>query len=176
MIPGHRATVSTTRRRVSILDRFGMLRASDIQMMGMARRTWKAEGASLPYRPRFLVLDDCPMNQLAVSALLWRWGITPLVAADGAEAFALACVNTFDLILMDLQMPMLTATKQLRRFELENARPRACVVAHTSAYIHGNEAMLKACGIDATLDKTCSTQSLEQCLASWWGHDLQVLV
>jgi CheY-like chemotaxis protein len=137
-----------------------------------------AVGAALPYRPRILVVDDCAVNQLAVSALLWRWGITPLIAADGAEALALACGHDFDLIRMDLQMPTLdglSATKQLRRFELENARARAPVVAYTSSLIEGSETMLKACGIDAALEKPCSAESLELCLAHWWEHDLPVL-
>ena len=131
-----------------------------------------------PDRPRILVVDDCPINQLVVAAMLWRWGITPLVAADGAEAVALACGQDFDLILMDLQMPVLdglTATTQLRRFELEHACPRAPVVAYTSSLFGVDEQLLRACGIDASLEKPCSAQSLEACLTRWCGHELEVL-
>jgi CheY-like chemotaxis protein len=132
----------------------------------------------LPDRPRILVVDDCPVNQLLVATLLWRWGITPLVAADGAEALALACSQDFDLILMDLQMPVLdglAATTQLRRFELDHACPRAPVVAYTSSPFGANEALLRTCGIDASLEKPCSAQSLEECLTRWCGHELKVL-
>jgi CheY-like chemotaxis protein len=131
-----------------------------------------------PDRPRILVVDDCPVSQLVVAAMLWRWEITPLVAADGAEAVALACGQDFDLILMDLQMPVLdglTATRQLRRFELEHACPRAPVVAYTSSPFGVDEQLLRACGIDASLEKPCNTRSLEACLTRWCGHTLQVL-
>jgi len=143
-----------------------------------ASRAQPAPDNPFPDRPRILVVDDCPVNQLLVAALLWRWGITPLVAADGAEAVALACGQDFDLILMDLQMPVLDglmATRQLRRFEREHSRPRASVVAYTSTLLGANEPLLRACGIDASLEKPCDTQSLEECLVRWCGHELRVL-
>jgi CheY-like chemotaxis protein len=143
-----------------------------------AGRAQSAPANPFPDRPRILVVDDSPVNQLLVAALLWRWGITPLVAADGAEAVALACGQDFDLILMDLQMPVLdglTATRQLRRFELEHARPRAPVVAYTSTLLGANEPLLRACGIDASLEKPCNSQLLEKCLTRWCGHELRVL-
>jgi CheY-like chemotaxis protein len=174
----HRTSLSPTRWMSLILARLGTFRSVGMGMIGLADRTRVAVGAPLPCRPRILVVDDCAVNQLAVSALLWRWGIRPLIAGDGAEALALACAHDFDLILMDLQMPILdglTATKQLRRFEMENARPRTPVVAYTSSHIDGNETMLKAWGIDATLEKPCSAESLERCLAQWWRSDLAAL-
>jgi CheY-like chemotaxis protein len=174
----HRTSLSPTKWKSLILARLETCRSVGMGMFGLASRASVTAEQALPYRPRVLVVDDCAVNQLAVSALLWRWGITPLIAGDGAEALALASCHDFDLILMDLQMPILdglTATKQLRRFELENARARVPVVAYTSSVMVGNEALFKACGIDATLEKPCSAESLEQCLARWWVHDLQIL-
>jgi CheY-like chemotaxis protein len=155
-----------------------VLWASATATIRSASRPQSAPDNPFPDRPRILVVDDCPANQLLVAALLWRWGITPLVAADGAEAVALACGQDFDLILMDLQMPVLdglTATRQLRRFELEHARPRAPVVAYTSTLLGANEQLLRACGIDASLEKPCNSQSLEECLMRWCGHELRVM-
>jgi len=155
-----------------------VLWASATAIIRPASRAQSAPDNPFPDRPRILVVDDCPVNQLLVAALLWRWGITPLVAADGAEAVALACGQDFDLILMDLQMPVLdglAATTQLRRFEREHARPRAPVVAYTASLFGANGSLLRACGIDASLEKPCDTQSLEECLVRWCGHELQVL-
>jgi CheY-like chemotaxis protein len=155
-----------------------VLWASATATIRSASRPQSAPDNPFPDRPRILVVDDCPVNQLVVAAMLWRWGITPLVAADGAEAVALACGQDFDLILMDLQMPVLdglTATRQLRRFELEHACSRAPVVAYTSSLFGVDEQLLRACGIDASLEKPCSAQSLEACLTRWCGHEFQVL-
>jgi CheY-like chemotaxis protein len=120
--------------------------------------------------PRVLVVDDNPVNRLLAGEMLSLWGILPMQAADGAEAVALACGHEFDLILMDLQMPVLDgleATAQIRRFERQNALPRASVVAFTSSPFSGSEPVLRACGLDAVLHKPCDAATLHACLRRW---------
>jgi CheY-like chemotaxis protein len=117
--------------------------------------------------PRVLIAEDDPVQQVVTWALLSDFGVTPLLAADGAEAVALACGIEFDIILMDLQMPVLdglTATAQIRRFELERSRPRVPVVAYTSCGFTGSEPFLRAAGIDAVLEKPCDPNALRDCL------------
>ena len=118
--------------------------------------------------PRILVVDDNPCNLHMASELLACWGITPMLAADGAEAVALACGGDFDLILMDLQMPVLDgleATKQIRRYELQQRCARAPVLAYTSCVF--DEDILRHCGVDGVLEKPCSVGVLERCLSRW---------
>jgi CheY-like chemotaxis protein len=129
-----------------------------------------ADPVSSAIAPRVLVVDDDPDSRLLASSLLARYGITPLLAADGAEAVALACGNDLDLILMDLQMPVLgglAATKQIRRFELEHCRERAPVVAYTSSSLGDDEPLLLKWGLDAALGKPCDEESLKTCLFRW---------
>jgi CheY-like chemotaxis protein len=119
---------------------------------------------------RVLVVEDEPLHQLITREHLASFGITPLLAVDGAEAVARACDTPFDLILMDLQMPVLdglTATRQIRRFEQEHARPRVPVIAHSSCAYNSNESFLRDFGIDAVLEKPCSTNVLRECLMRW---------
>ena len=121
--------------------------------------------------PRVLVVDDNPIHRLLTGELLSLWGITPMQAADGAEAVALACGHEFDLILMDLQMPVLdgiAATAQIRRFETEQSARRVAVVAYTASPFSGSEPMLRACGMDAVLEKPCNAASLHACLCRWF--------
>jgi len=123
-------------------------------------------------RPRVLVVDDHLENRLLLEALLYRWSIKPVHAADGAEAVALACGQHFDLILMDLQMPVLdglTAAAQIRGFERRNDHPRAPIVAYSSCTLGNDWPILRACGLDESLDKPCSSLALEQCLQRWCG-------
>ena len=178
MISVQHTSRAPTRWVNTIRARLELLWAGSAALTRSASCAASAPDNPFPDRPRILVVDDCPVNQLLMAALLWHWGITPLVAADGAEAVALACGQDFDLILMDLQMPVLdglTATRHLRRFERENACPRTPVVAYTSGPFGANESLLEACGLDASLEKPCNTQSLEECLTRWCGHDLKVL-
>jgi len=125
-----------------------------------------------PDRPRVLVADDHLEHRLLLEALLYRWSIAPVHAADGAEAVALACGQHFDLIMMDLQMPILdglNATAQIRGFERRNDHPRAPIVAYSSSTLGDDWPVLRACGFDESLSKPCSSQSLEVCLTRWCG-------
>lgn len=99
-----------------------------------------------------------------------------MLAADGAEAVALACGHDFDLILMDLQMPVLdglAATTQIRHFERDHSCTRAAVVAYTSGSVSRD--LLRDCGLDAVLEKPCDAKALQDCLLCWcpgrhWLH------
>lgn len=126
-------------------------------------------------RPRVLVVDDLAEHRLRLEAMLYRWSIAPVQAADGAEAVALACGQHFDLILMDLQMPILdglSATAQIRDFERRNEHPRAPIIAHSSLTLEDDWPILRACGFDESLVKPCSSGLLGACLQRWCGARL----
>ena len=117
---------------------------------------------------RVLVVDDCPVNLAVVSAKLQALGVVPMQAADGAEAVALACEWQFDLILMDLQMPILDglgATSAIRRFELHRSRPEVPVLAHSSSLLEST--VLARHGLSGHLSKPCTGEQLEHCLVRW---------
>jgi CheY-like chemotaxis protein len=121
-------------------------------------------------RPLVLVVDDNPVNLMVASGLLSSMGIKPLLAADGAEAVALACELSLDLILMDLQMPVLdgfAATARIRRFERENSRRRVPVVAYTSNLVGGDRSRLQESGIFAVLEKPADTRTIHECVMRW---------
>jgi CheY-like chemotaxis protein len=120
-------------------------------------------------RPRVLVVDDDLVNLVLASEVLSQAGVEALLAGDGAEAVALANELDFDLILMDLQMPVLdgfAATRQIRHFERTNARARVPVVAYTSS-VDTDPLRLQDCGIDAVLDKPCDPHALRACVSRW---------
>lgn len=117
---------------------------------------------------RVLVADDDPVNLMVISAMMASRGLTPLLAADGAEALALASELRFDLILMDLQMPVLdgfAATSAIRRFELNSTRPAVPVVAHSSMFPGAH--VLAERGFNGSLAKPCDAQELDDCLLQW---------
>ena len=130
--------------------------------------TTAAHGVGLRRGPRVLVVDDNPSNLCEACELLEPWGIEPALAADGAQAVALAGALEFDLILMDLQMPVLdglAATKQIRAHEQARSRARAPVLAYTSHPV--SDDLLRVCGVDGVLQKPCSAAVIRACLQRW---------
>jgi CheY-like chemotaxis protein len=123
----------------------------------------------LPTGMCVLVADDNPVNLMVASEMLAHFGIKPLLAADGAEAVAMATKTHLDLILMDLLMPVLDglgATRQIRKSEREQDRARVPVVAYTT--ISGSRLQFSDHGIDDVLEKPCELRTMQQCLRRWF--------
>ena|ERR1700749_408338 len=55
-----------------------------------------------------LIAEDNPVNVLLMQKLLSKWNIVPVIAGDGEQALEMASANDFDIILMDLQMPVMS--------------------------------------------------------------------
>lgn len=122
----------------------------------------------VPSGLRVLVADDNPANLEEACALLEQCGVAALSAVDGVQAVALARAHDFDLILMDLQMPVLdglAATMDIRVRERARGRPRVPVLAYTMTPL--GDDLLRACGIDGVLDKPCSIGALREALQRW---------
>ena len=85
---------------------------------------------------RVLVAEDNRVNQLVASQILSRAGIRTTVVANGREAVDRVAAEPFDLVLMDLQMPVmdgLEATRLIRRTHDAQALPILALTAHTFA-------------------------------------------
>ena len=117
---------------------------------------------------RVLVVDDNPVNLMVMSARLESRRLVAFLAGDGAEAVALASEMRVDLILMDLQMPILdglAATAAIRRLEGDCSRPPVPVLAFTST--SPGSKVLAAYGMNGSLSKPCEDRELENCLVTW---------
>jgi len=115
-----------------------------------------------------MVVDDNPSHLMKATELLEQCGISALLASDGAEAVHLACERSFDIILMDLQMPVLDglqATSRIRQFEGVHSRRRTPVVACSTSNV--STTMLIGCGMDGRLSKPFNTTEIEACLLQW---------
>ncbi len=114
----------------------------------------RAEAPSLPLR--VLAAEDNAVNRLVIRTLLQQAGIDPVVVADGAEALEAWAREPWDLILMDVQMPVMdgpTATQEIRRRERAEGRPRTPVIALTANAMAHQIADYRAAGMDAIVAK-----------------------
>lgn len=126
-----------------------------------------------PSPVRVLLVDDSEVNRLLACAMLAHWGIAPAVAGDGLAALLLVRQQEFDLVLMDVDMPVmngLAATEAIRHFERGQAgRTEVPIVAYTGS-AHADEARLRASGMNDLLKKPCSTSAMGDCLKRHCAH------
>lgn len=115
-----------------------------------------------------LVADDIAANQKVVAAILAKRGHHVTIAHNGREAIDLIQRQTFDVVLMDVQMPImdgLQATRIIRKNEGSNGK-RLPIIAMTAHAMRGDrEACLQA-GMDAYLAKPLDSERLVKMVES----------
>ncbi|BBF85825.1 multi-sensor hybrid histidine kinase [Aquitalea magnusonii] len=110
-----------------------------------------------------LLVEDNEVNQKLALAILTRRGCLASVAADGAQALQLLAAQKFDLVLMDMQMPVmdgLEATRALRQREAAQQLPRLPVIAMTANAMTGDRERCLAAGMDGYVSKPVDAQRL----------------
>mgnify|MGYP001614325658 FL=1 len=122
-------------------------------------------------RLRVLLAEDNAVNQRVARKMLERLGCTVDVAPNGAVALQMASDSSYDLVLMDCQMPEMDgfeATRALRALWAETARPP--IVALTAQAMQGDRERCLAAGMDDYLSKPVQIRELAQ-LVRKWGKD-----
>jgi two-component system, sensor histidine kinase and response regulator len=117
------------------------------------------------YGGSVLVAEDNPVNQKVAQRFLERLGCTVSIAADGADAVAISARERFDVILMDMQMPVmdgLAATRAIRAREGGGARTP--IVALTANALAGQFQSCLDAGMDDVLTKPLDPARLEDVL------------
>ena len=105
---------------------------------------------------KVLAAEDNEVNQLVLKTLLHQVGIDPVVVVDGAQAIAAWQAETWDVILMDVQMPQVdgpTATREIRRLEAATGRPRTPIIALTANAMSHQVAEYREAGMDGFVAK-----------------------
>jgi PAS domain S-box-containing protein len=105
---------------------------------------------------RVLAAEDNEVNQLVLKTLLHQVGVDPVVVADGAQAIAAWEAESWDVILMDVQMPEVdgpTAAREIRRREAATGRARTPIVALTANAMSHQVAEYREAGMDGFVAK-----------------------
>jgi two-component system sensor histidine kinase/response regulator len=127
-----------------------------------ARATAPTIAASPVRRLKILLAEDNIVNQVLAVKLLTRRGHAVTVANNGLEALAALERETFDLVLMDVQMPVMggfEATAAIRQRELETGT-RQRIVAMTAHAMTGDQERCFAAGMDGYLAKPIDSRLL----------------
>ncbi|MEZ6133009.1 MAG: response regulator [Planctomycetaceae bacterium] len=125
---------------------------------------------SVHFRPaRVLVTDDTPANRQLVGLVLRRSGLTVDEAENGLQAFEKATTENYDLILMDMQMPVMdgfTATQKLR-----SAGITVPVLALTANVMQSDRDRCQAAGCNDFLTKPIDIDKVLQTLSQYLAVD-----
>ncbi|HEX7156696.1 MAG TPA: response regulator [Burkholderiaceae bacterium] len=121
--------------------------------------------------PTALVVDDNAINRLVACEFLCLLGYRCDVAADGHEALQRMDERGYDLVLMDVQMPLmdgLEATRELRRRESaresSSGRPRQTVIALTASATDADRQRALSAGMDDFIHKPITFERLRAAL------------
>jgi PAS domain S-box-containing protein len=129
----------------------------------VAPATLDAEAARLTHRPKVLLAEDHPTNRKVVSLILESVGVELSVVENGQDAVEAAASQDFDVILMDMQMPVmdgLSAIRVIRARERATDAPRTPILALTAnAMPEHAQASLDA-GADGHLSKPIAAAKL----------------
>jgi len=122
-----------------------------------------------PEELRVLAAEDNKINQLVLSTLLQQMGVAPTMVANGALAVEAWRTGAFDLILMDMQMPVmdgLTAVRAIRADEALLSRPPSPIIALTADVMSHHLEDYRLAGVDAVVAKPIQFAELAQAIQS----------
>lgn len=130
--------------------------------------------ANMDKRPRIpprkiLLAEDSVINQRVALGFLGKWGHTVVVANNGQEAVDAVAREAFDLVLMDVQMPLLNgyeATAAIRKLDQKLGR-HIPIIAMTAEAMKGDRELCLEAGMDAYVSKPIDQQMLYDAIREW---------
>ena len=114
-----------------------------------------------------LVVEDNPVNQKVIMALLRKRGYSISIANNGGEALAQLEEKQFDLVLMDVQMPVLDGLETTRLIRKDSRWNGVPIVAMTAHAMTGDRERCLDAGMDGYVSKPVSSEHLFEVLDQW---------
>lgn len=119
-----------------------------------------------------LLVDDSAVSRKVVSLLLESDGHRVAFAKDGAEALAAIAREAFDLVLMDVQMPVMDGFDAMRaiRSNETTGESRLPIIALTARALAGDRELCLDAGADDYLAKPVTLEELRRVIVRFWGR------
>jgi len=147
----------------AVMNAFGK---SGIQFPALGPETRAADLSNLR-GARVLVVEDNEFNQQVALDLLALLGVEATLAEDGQEALAALARQRFDLVLLDLQMPVMDGYETIRRIRAEPAWAGLPVLAMTAHAMAEEKARCESLGMNAYITKPLNPDLFAATLARW---------
>lgn len=117
---------------------------------------------------QLLVVDDVPQNLELLQLMLGSLGHSLTTASNGEEAVQAFADGSFDIVLMDVQMPVLNgldASRRIRRLEAETGRKPTPIIALTASVLNEDAKAARAAGMEGFASKPIDLFQLSQEMA-----------
>jgi CheY-like chemotaxis protein len=121
-----------------------------------------------PSSLRVLLVEDYELNRRFLSAALERHGHVVRVAGNGELALSALEEETFDIVLMDVLMPVMDGVEASRRIR-ERHGDRPPIIALTAYALHGDRERFLECGMDEYIAKPVQVDDLLRLMAKLTG-------
>ena len=121
-----------------------------------------------PEDTHLLLAEDNPANQLVIKTLLKKVGFNVDIAHNGAEATEMVEANNYDLVLMDISMPVvdgLQATQNIRN--MPSSKRSIPIIAITAHALGGDRERFLDNGMDDYLTKPVNRNQMIECVTRW---------
>jgi signal transduction histidine kinase/DNA-binding response OmpR family regulator len=120
-----------------------------------------------------LVVEDNEINQKLVATMLKTHGLEVTTACNGLEAFEKIRIDDYDIILMDIQMPILggvEVTQEIHAYETYMQKEHTPIIALTANTLKGDREKYLSLGLDGYLAKPLEKHTLLQLLYTFLGE------
>jgi signal transduction histidine kinase/CheY-like chemotaxis protein len=119
---------------------------------------------------KILIAEDNEINQKLLQINLNKMGYNPMIVSNGQEALDQIKIQQFDIVFMDVQMPVLdgvAATKEIVRMYGKN---KPIIIAVTANAMGTDKQSYIQAGMDDYISKPFTTSEIENCLRNWYVH------
>ncbi|EKT4465701.1 response regulator [Pseudomonas putida] len=116
---------------------------------------------------RILLVEDNPVNQSVIDAMLRSLGFDVSIASDGAQAVDQVAQQSFAAVLMDCRLPVVDGYEATRRIRLLPDTAQLPIIALTANALQGDRERCLAAGMNDYLSKPFKRTELQQVLQHW---------
>lgn len=153
----------------------GSLKLSPLPRLETTLSSDQANG-SADHQPNILLVDDSPDNRLLIKAYLKKTPVRLEVAENGEIAVQKFTTGRYDLVLMDMQMPVTdgyTATRVIRNWEMQNGKSSTPIIALTANALKEDAQRSLDAGCTSHLTKPIKKEVLIQAMEDFIGEVAQ---
>jgi len=125
-----------------------------------------------------LIAEDNPINQKVIKKIMAKLGLQAAIAGNGLEVLEALEEKSYDLILMDMQMPEmdgLQATREVRKLDSSALPQQPIIIALTANAMESEKRDCFKAGMDDFLAKPVRWELLAQTLEKWFGKEAELM-